>query len=258
MTDESMTDEPMTDDAVADDALDEALRQLDAGMELVIDASGARWQMPGRPAIRFAVERGHAEALLRQLSDRFHTRCPQGRRVLTPEPIPPGSRPDGEPEPDRVLYRKWHTVKEIARICGTSHAKAYGCLMDHEEELILRRLPSRSNAHLVRTTLDLAAVLEDLCGATVQIGLDESLDERQPAPQAVTLTEDTYTYQELGDLAKRSKRAAATMVEHHDLETYTEEGSRLKFVMAGYALADAMEAYWDLEVTISEELRSYL
>ena len=249
-TDEDSTDQNPTDQNPTDEETADALRRLDMGLELVIDATSARWQMPGRKAIRFEVERETALRLLRSLSDRFHTRHPSGRHVLTPEPQVDDTESDA---PTVFLFRRWHTMEELGVICGTGRSTVYEFLRDHRERLVFRRLPSRGRAWIVRTTLDLAHLLDPWTGLDVQIDVDETLDVRSPAPESVTLDRVTYTLEELGTLGGgRSPDAAHSMCKREGVEVLSRPDGE-PFVMTGPALKRAMERYWRLEVTIVPE-----
>jgi len=247
-TDQNPTDQNLTNQNSTDEETDDALRRLDTGLELVIEPSGARWQMPGRKAIRFEVERETALRLLRSLSDRFHTRHPSGRHVLTPEP----RVDDTARGPTALLFRRWHTMKELGAILGKGRSAVLEFLQGHRERLIFRRLPSRGRAWIVRTTLDLAHLLDSWTGLDVQIDVDETLDVRSPAPESVTLERVTYTLEELGTLGGRSPDAAHSMCKREGVEVLSRPDGE-PFVVTGPALKRAMERYWRLEVTIVPE-----
>lgn len=240
--------------------IDEALDRLDAGLELVIDASGARWQLPGRSAIRFWMDRERGQALLSRLSDRFRVRSGRGRHVLSTEPIDTGDDEAAEPEdettPDR-LYRRWHRVVELAEMVSRSKEAIRQTLIRYEDRLHIEQMSGTGGTpKIVRSNGALQEVLEAVYDVYLPIDIDGSLTPRVPLPSSVTLRKPVYTKRELGERVGRSGAAARGLFRKCDGLTFIEttspeSGHTVSGVVADEALADAMEDYWSLDVTIA-------
>lgn len=239
--------------------VNDALERLDAGLELVMDARSARWQQPGRRAIRFEIDRARGQALLRELSERFHTRHAAGRHVLTTEPLDADDEMAQEETVPSRLYRRWHTVGELAEMVGARDAAIRKTLERYEEELILDNMTaSNGQALIIRSTVSLYEVLQHVYGAHLPVQIDESIEERTPLPSAVTLDQSTYSIREMGVAVDRTYDAACGFFRKHDDRlTLTEKvspetGHTVKAAVVDEALVAAMEAYWDLDVTIAD------
>jgi hypothetical protein len=243
--------------------LTDAEKRLSEGLELVIDGSGARWRLPGRRAIRFEVERARALRILRALSGEYHTRHPSGRHVLTPEPKDDGDEPQSDSGRDdgRVrLWRRWHTVAELADLMGCSTGSIRTTLDRHDDKLDQRRMTAGLGEPplIVRSTYSLAIVLQDRYGDEVIV--DVTTVKRTPVISSVRLDQQVYTRSELGEVVERSRAAVGNFSEKYDLTETTvfheTAGREVKALVVDEALVAALKDHWDLEVTVTAPARS--
>lgn len=241
---------------------DTALTHLSDGLELVLDRDGARWQMPGRHALYFEVHPVRAKALFAMFGDRFETRSQSGprgqRRVLTPEPAARSSV-DKDTAPDEVLLtRTWLTYRELANAMHFGYKGAQHFVRRHEDALRCAHITTNGGrdglSAVVKTNAALVSALkDDYPEKTIRVCIEHP--ERELAPQAVTLTEPSYTYRTLGGLVQRGREAVRRALlkrrEHLDFETRLLDGRHRRVVFTTPWLAQVMESAWSLDVTIS-------
>jgi hypothetical protein len=255
-----------TDTQPTDELESAALEKLSDGLELIIDRDGARWQVPGRTALYFEVDRERAEAIFTLFSDRFCTRDQNGssgwRRVLTPEPLPADEEPDedaGDPEPETaVLTRRWHTSRELAEQVGVHHSTMQTMLRKHRESLTVRLAPIGRGgpAYVYCVQPSLAHALEDAFGVEVIADLDAECEPRTTYPETIELDEPRYSYDALANLGNRTTQSTGQMVRSYGVprkKVPVESGGMQTVVPTTPALAVAIEACWNAEVTITAE-----
>jgi len=238
--------------------LEGPLEQLEQGLQLVIDRTGARWQKPGRTHLFFEVEKDRAEALYSELSDRFETRSQNGRRILTPEPVP---EPDADASHQASLYRRWHTMEEVAELCDIHPRTAYRKIVEPENDLLVRTICGQGQPRVVRTSLDLASYLAVTFGTELAIDIDPAIEPRQPIVETFELSEPAYTIRELASALQRSVHSVRYMSQQFAdrlpvTKTWSDESNQhVKTLVSGPILASVMADYWDMTVTIAAGLR---
>lgn len=260
---------PPTTAALADDVEEDVIAKMDKNLELVIDhGNTAFWQLRERTAIRFEVDVERARKIFAAMRDRFYTRCPPGRRVLTPEPTGRGPGVESIDVDDAILRVRWLKVNELSQLLDRHTDYAHP---DAEAHRFLRRRDDLTTTLLVpgktghrpkavQTDTELLRWLLTDYGISASTDIPDGHTEREEALQKVTLESRWYSMDELAEMCRRHQTVAYKLLREQDgltTDRRAKPGASQpsKHVLADGALAEAIESAWGLEVTIEEPPR---
>jgi len=229
--------------------LDDALSNLDDGLQLVLDRDGARWQHPFRRHLFFEVDRGEAEAIYDELEDRFEVRHHNGARILTPEPAR-----DAPKEEETYLAEGHVPLKALASRIDHTYEGLWSAAKRGVFNVVTKPGPGLDG----RTCAVAHAIVdEDLATYLAKAGYTGQL--RTPAGQTlrladhvetVHLDQDRYDHYSLGDLLGYDRATVGRRLSDKDLPRERSAYGRIEYPTCP-ALASALEEVFGVTVTIA-------
>lgn len=248
---------------ISQDALDDALDKIDDGLELHLSRSRAWWQLRGRAAIRFPIEANRARRIIDALSDRFLTRRPPAKTILTTEPVPVDDDHEQDDDgPSLILKRRWVIAQEIADAMGMSKGYVARKLKVHEHRMEWRWAvqEGRRSRWKAYDAYDVVLVVEDVFDLTLTV-YEGVKSGPKITPKSVVLTRPWYSFKTLAPVVNRRASGIQTAIRQSDVELTSElrkvEHSyrRARVFRTDARLVRFLKERWDIDATIRTGVR---
>jgi len=238
--------------------LEGPLEQLEQGLQLVIDRTGARWQKTGRTHLFFEVPKDRAKRIFEALGDRFEVRRKSGpsgqARILTPEPVPEA---DVSEEDWTYLVDGHLGLYQLAERLDMAREGLDSAVQRGEFNTVLKRGhgPTGRQGEIACAVAD-----EDLARYLAKRG-DEGwlrtpdgrvLEISQHRPM-VEFKEPWYSHRQLADLLECHKNTVSGYLRDEQLPWRRGYYGRHEYA-AGPELADALERLFTVNVRIAAGL----